>query len=152
MSFGGFGLNDNQLTGTIPSQLGGLSNLERWRLRNNGFTDCVPAGLAEVEDSDFDSLRLEVCRVGNGTRPGGGDAVGGRREPDPGGSFTLSATVTNADEEGTLLLSSVQPEVDTPLTATLDDPGGSISDVAWLWEISPDRTTWDAISGVTSNS
>ena len=51
-----------------------------------------------------------------------------------------------------MLLSSVQPEVDTPLTATLDDPDGSISDVAWLWEISPDRTTWDAINGVTSDS
>ena len=54
-------LNSNQLSGTIPSELGGLSNLERWRLRDNGLTGCVPEGLATVEDSDLESLGLEVC-------------------------------------------------------------------------------------------
>ena len=54
-------LNSNQLTGTIPSELGELSNLERWRLRDNQLTGCVPEGLASVDDSDFDSLGLDVC-------------------------------------------------------------------------------------------
>ena len=54
-------LNDNQLTGTIPSELGGLNNLERWRLGANQLTGCVPEGLASVEDTDLDSLGLDVC-------------------------------------------------------------------------------------------
>ena len=54
-------LNSNQLSGTIPSELGGLSSFERWRLRDNRLTGCVPEGLASVEDSDLDSLGLEVC-------------------------------------------------------------------------------------------
>jgi hypothetical protein len=54
-------LNINQLSGTIPSELGGLSNLERWRLRDNQLTGCVPTGLASVEDSDLESLGLNVC-------------------------------------------------------------------------------------------
>ena len=55
-------LNSNQLTGTIPSELGGLSNLERWRrLRDNQLTGCVLQGQASVDDSEFNSLRLEIC-------------------------------------------------------------------------------------------
>ena len=34
----------------------------------------------------------------------------------------VTVTVTNVEEAGTVELSSVQPQVDTPLTATLDDP------------------------------
>ena len=40
-------LNSNQLSGTIPSELGGLSSLERWRLRDNQI-DRVRAGGAGV--------------------------------------------------------------------------------------------------------
>ena len=60
-------LNDNDLDGEIPASLENLTNLERWRLRNNGFTGCVPAGLAEVENNDFDSLGLEVCASDDGS-------------------------------------------------------------------------------------
>ena len=41
--------------------MGDLTNLERWRLRNNSLTGCVPAGLAAVADSDLESLGLETC-------------------------------------------------------------------------------------------
>ncbi len=54
-------LNSNQLSGTIPSELGGLRNLERWRLRDNRLTGCAPQGLASVEDSDLENLGLDVC-------------------------------------------------------------------------------------------
>ena len=55
-------LYDNQLSGEIPEELGELSNLAAWRLRDNQFTGCVPAGLAAIEDTDIASLGLEVCR------------------------------------------------------------------------------------------
>ena len=50
------------LTGTIPAELGELGDtLTRLRLAGNGFTGCVPAGLADVEDNDLDQLGLEIC-------------------------------------------------------------------------------------------
>ena len=54
-------LNSNQLNGTLSSELGELSNFERWRRRDNQLTRCVPGGLAFVGGSDLDSLGLDVC-------------------------------------------------------------------------------------------
>ena len=54
------------------------------------------------------------------------------------------------DEAGTVTLSSLQPQVDATLTATLSDPDGSPSDVTWLWESSLDRNTWATISRADS--
>ena len=42
-------------------------------------------------------------------------------------------TVTNADDMGTLTLSSVQPKVGIDFTATLSDPDGGVKDVKWQW-------------------
>ena len=66
-------------------------------------------------------------------------------------SITVTITVTNAEEEGTVALSSAQPQVDSPLTATLTDPDGSVSGVAWEWESSSDQSDWDAIGGATGS-
>ena len=55
-------LYSNRLSGTIPSELGNLgSSLLRLRLSGNMFTGCVPAGLAEVEDSDVGQIGLPIC-------------------------------------------------------------------------------------------
>ena len=67
-------------------------------------------------------------------------------------TIAVTVTVTNEDEAGRVVLSSVQPQVDTRLTATLEDPDDAISAVAWSWESSSDRSVWDAIGGETSNS
>ena len=48
--------------------------------------------------------------------------------------MAVTVMVTNADEAGTLTLSTVQPRVGTPLTATLTDIDGAVSDVTWMWE------------------
>ena len=64
----------------------------------------------------------------------------------------VTVTVANVDEDGSIQLSSVQPEQDTPFTATLKDPDGGVSGVVWLWEISSDRTKWNTIAGATSDT
>ncbi len=64
----------------------------------------------------------------------------------------VTVTVTNVDEDGDVVLSSVQPEVGTPYTVTVDDPDGGVSNLVWLWEISSDGTTWNAIDGAESDS
>ena len=66
-------------------------------------------------------------------------------------TITVTITVTNIDETGTVTLSSAQPQVYAAFTATLTDPDGSISDVTWQWESSPDGSTnWTAIGGATA--
>ena len=67
-------------------------------------------------------------------------------------STTVTITVTNVEEAGTVDLSSVQPQVDTPLTATLSDPDGGVTGTTWKWESSSDQTTWAAITGATGGS
>ena len=42
-------------------------------------------------------------------------------------------TVTNADDGGTVTLSSVQPKVGIDLVATLTDEDGSVKDIKWQW-------------------
>ena len=58
-------LSENELSGQIPVELGDLSShsLVQWRLSGEAhqFTGCLPAGLAEVKDTDFNSLGLQVC-------------------------------------------------------------------------------------------
>ena len=68
-------------------------------------------------------------------------------------SSNVAVTVTNVDEEGIVYLSSIQPEVDIPLSATLSDPDGEITNLAWSWESSPDGTTeWTTTSGAESDA
>ena len=72
-----------------------------------------------------------------------------------GGIVTIPVpiTVNNVDEPGTVTLSSLQPLVAIPLTATLDDPDDVSGSVTWLWARSPDGTSsWNPISGATSAS
>ena len=54
-------LNNNQLSGEIPAELGNLGNLEAIRLAGNQLTGCVPAGLQKVLNNDFAALGLPFC-------------------------------------------------------------------------------------------
>ncbi len=67
-------------------------------------------------------------------------------------TITVTVTITNVDEEGTVSLSSLQPQVDTALEATLTDPDGSVSGATWVWARFPRGGEWTDISGVTSAS
>ena len=52
---------DNQLNGSIPSELGNLANLERLYLRDNQFSGCVPVELLDMTSNDVASLGLPSC-------------------------------------------------------------------------------------------
>ena len=64
-------------------------------------------------------------------------------------SIDVSVMLTNEEEAGTLTLSSQQPQVGTPLTATLTDPDGGVRSQTWKWERSTHSSSWTAISGAT---
>ena len=67
---------------------------------------------------------------------------------------SLSLTVANQDEPGTVTLSSPQPQAGTALKVTLDDPDGGVRDETWTWERSQvaSRSGWTTISAATSAS
>ena len=54
-------LSQNQLYGHIPSELGNLSNLTTIRLSGNRLAGCVPNALRNVQTNDFAQLALPFC-------------------------------------------------------------------------------------------
>ena len=61
------------------------------------------------------------------------------------------ARVNPVDTAGSLSLSTTQPEMGIPMTATLTDPDGSISGTTWQWSSSATASgTFADISGATS--
>ena len=68
-------------------------------------------------------------------------------------SITVTITVNNVDEDGTVSLSLAQPTVDTPLVASLSDPDGSPSSISWQWAKADSANgTFTNIGGATSAS
>ena len=66
---------------------------------------------------------------------------------------SVTVTVTDVEELGTVTLSSPQPMVDVTLTATLKDPDGRLANIEWEWEFQEGGTgQWADISGANSNS
>ena len=66
---------------------------------------------------------------------------------------TITVTVTNQEEAGTVALSAAQPVVGTALTATLTDPDDGVTGTTWVWEKSADgQSGWTAINGATAAS
>ena len=60
-------------------------------------------------------------------------------------AIAVSIAVVNVDEPGRISFNSATPQVGTPLTAILTDPDGNLRNDIWVWERSPDRSSWDAI-------
>ena len=65
-------------------------------------------------------------------------------------SITVTITVNNLDEEGTVTLSTDQPQVGTALTATLEDLDGTVSGVTWQWDRSDGNGSFSNISSGSS--
>ena len=77
----------------------------------------------------------------------------GTGDSAPDDTITVTVTITNVDEEGTVTLSSVQPQVGTALTATLEDPDGDVTGDTWQWARLPGvNSEWTDIDGATSDS
>ena len=53
-------LRDNSLSGGIPQELEDL-NLTALHLSGNSFSGCIPSGLRDVETNDLNLLGLDYC-------------------------------------------------------------------------------------------
>ena len=67
-------------------------------------------------------------------------------------TMSVTVSVNNVEEAGTLTLSSQQPQAGTELVAALDDPDGAIENRSWSWQRSQDQTDWSIISGAGTGS
>ena len=67
-------------------------------------------------------------------------------------TINITITINNVEEPGWIVFSSRQPQIDTPFTATIEDPDGGVTSTIWKWESSPNKSTWTVISGQTSAS
>ena len=56
---------------------------------------------------------------------------------------SVTVVVTNVNEDGSVTLSSIQPAVGTPLTATVTDPDGEVTNVIYQWTSGPTEATAD---------
>ena len=70
----------------------------------------------------------------------------------------VTVEVTNVNEDGVVDLSWLQPEVGTPITASLSDPDGMVTDLTWEWSVStvtsPDKENenhWQDATGTIGN-
>ena len=66
------------------------------------------------------------------------------------GAWEVTVVVTNRNETGTVFLPSTPPRVGIPVTAALDDPDGSLSNITWTWERSSDLHDWSLIDSADS--
>ena len=77
-------------------------------------------------------------------------------EADSAVDDTIAVTVSvgNVDEAGVVSLEWVpdRPEVGSELRATLLDPDGGVSGLAWSWQRSTDGSAWDDVAGASGAS
>ncbi len=63
--------------------------------------------------------------------------------------YSVTVTVTNVDEEGTVGLTTLRPQVFGRLKASLEDPDGGVMVDRWTWQgREPDSGTWDDLTVV----
>ena len=67
-----------------------------------------------------------------------------------GGTRSVSVTVTDVDEAGTVSIDRPQPQVSRLLSASLSDEDGVVTDERWQWSRSQDRRAWTNIEGATA--
>ena len=68
------------------------------------------------------------------------------------GSRDVTIRVANADDEGMVTLSHIQPEVGTSITATLTDPDGIGQTVTWTWESPADTAATGTVVDTRINA
>ena len=75
---------------------------------------------------------------------------------DPSGAkdtITVTINVSNVDERGKVSLTWTKPQVGVPVTASLTDPDGSVSDKLWQWaSSSTENGTYTNLSGDGADS
>ena len=82
-----------------------------------------------------------------------GKDIDGNNDPSADSTIDVTISVTDLNDAGTVILSSLQPQVGTPITARLEDPDDATNVVSWTWESSSNWSSgWTATSGAKSDT
>ena len=75
-------------------------------------------------------------------------------EGDPGltGTFEVTVTVTDVEEEGAVTITPPRGWTDTQFSAALTDGDGGLAQQTWQWARSTNRSGWTDIAGATSSA
>ena len=124
-------------------------------LNNDGDTDDPGEAVFTADDNDY-----QITVSATEMRAGANAPLPAKRT-----DRHLTVTVENADDDGTLTLQWLQPEVTVEIDATLTDPDtetdpvGSITSPTWTWYISKaadpvvgDDSHWNVIANVLGTS
>ena len=65
-------------------------------------------------------------------------------------SVEVAIMVTDVDEDGSITFDITQLSIGTPITATLTDPDGGVTNVTWMWERVDGQGTATVIAGAVS--
>ena len=68
------------------------------------------------------------------------------------GALAVSVRVTDGDDQGTVTFSREIAQAGIVFTATLSDQDSGLSDIAWMWERSPDGSDWTIIGEADSST
>ena len=100
----GIDLNNNQLTGAIPLELGNLTNLKRLNLSGNEWTGCIPTG-SQIDEivvdspvslcGESDRVKVEVVAEQVASSASSSDAVDG----GSGTKLSVSPKIVYLDQE-----------------------------------------------------
>ena len=82
-----------------------------------------------------------------------GKDIDGNADTSADNTIDVTISVTDLNDAGTVILSSLQPQVGTPITARLEDPDDATNVVSWTWESSSNWSSgWTATSGAKSDT
>ena len=81
-----------------------------------------------------------------------GKNASGEADASVDDTITVTVSIGNVDEAGTVSLDSQTPQAGSPVSASLTDPDGAVSGETWAWERSADRTAWAAIAGANAQT
>ena len=99
-----------------------------------------------IDHEDLSSYIVTFQVTDNLNNQGGSD-------PAIDDTVELTINVNNLDEPGTLTLNPATPRVNAPVTATLDDPDGGVTEQTWQWQsASTSSGTYSNITGPTAAS
>ena len=132
------------LTATVTDPDGGVTGVTwQWARSQDGST-----GWNDIFGATSATYRPVAADLGDYLR-----ATATYTDAEASGqtASAVSGVVIAGQPDGTVTLSSSQPEVEVQLTATLTDPDGGITGTTWRWAKSPDGSTgWADIAGATS--
>ena len=115
----------------------------------------IDTGTGQVKTkADLDHEGKETYSVEVQVSDGRDDSGTAENTPVVDTRHALTITVTDADEQGKIALSTDPPSAGTAVTATLtdDDVVKSSPAVTWKWESSSDQSNWTVIDGETTNT